>query len=66
MIVAIIPARGGSQRIKKKNIKKFCSKPILYWTINALKNNILDNIVTASNIKIVLATHWQQKIVKIV
>jgi pseudaminic acid cytidylyltransferase len=41
MIVAIIPARGGSQRIKKKNIKKFCSKPILYWTINALKKSKL-------------------------
>jgi pseudaminic acid cytidylyltransferase len=38
---AIIPARGGSQRIKKKNIKKFYSKPILYWTIKALKRSKL-------------------------
>jgi pseudaminic acid cytidylyltransferase len=41
MIFAIIPARGGSQRIKKKNIKKFYSKPILYWTIKALKQSRL-------------------------
>ena len=41
MIFAIIPARGGSQRIKKKNIKKFYSKPILYWTVKALKQSKL-------------------------
>jgi pseudaminic acid cytidylyltransferase len=41
MIFAIIPARGGSQRIKKKNIKKFYSKPILYWTVKALKESKL-------------------------
>ena len=37
MIIAIVPARGCSQRIKSKNIKKFISKPILYWTIKTLK-----------------------------
>lgn len=41
MIFAIIPARGGSQRIKKKSIKKFYLKPILYWTIKALKQSKL-------------------------
>ena len=53
MIVAIIPARGGSQRIKKKNIKKFCSKPILYWTIKTLKKSKLFS-------KIVLTTDDKQ------
>ena len=37
MRVAIIPARGGSKRIPKKNIKIFCGKPIIGWTINILK-----------------------------
>ena len=37
MIFAIIPARGGSQRIKKKNIKKFYSRTILYWTLKILR-----------------------------
>ena len=53
MIIAIIPARGGSQRIKKKNIKKFYSKPILYWTIKVLKKSKLFS-------KIVLTTDNNQ------
>jgi pseudaminic acid cytidylyltransferase len=53
MIFAIIPARGGSQRIKKKNIKKFYSKPILYWTIKVLKKSGLFS-------KIVLTTDDDQ------
>jgi pseudaminic acid cytidylyltransferase len=53
MIFAIIPARGGSQRIKKKNIRKFYLKPILYWTIKALKQSKLFS-------KIVLTTDDNQ------
>lgn len=53
MIFAIIPARGGSQRIKKKNIKKFYSKPILYWTIKVLRQSRLFS-------KIVLSTDDNQ------
>lgn len=51
---AIIPARGRSQRIKKKNIKKFYSKPILYWTIKALKKSKLFSkiVLTTDDIKI--------------
>jgi CMP-N,N'-diacetyllegionaminic acid synthase len=37
-IVAIIPARGGSKGVKKKNIKPLAGKPLLAWTIEeALK-----------------------------
>ena len=32
-IVAIIPARGGSKGILNKNIKNFCGKPLISWTI---------------------------------
>jgi pseudaminic acid cytidylyltransferase len=51
---AIIPARGGSQRIKKKNIKKFYSKPILYWTIKSLKRSKLFSkiVLTTDDTKI--------------
>ena len=33
--VAIITARGGSKRIPHKNIKEFCGKPILAYSIEA-------------------------------
>lgn len=33
--VAIIPARGGSKRIPRKNIKEFCGKPMIAWSIEA-------------------------------
>ena len=48
MKIAIIPARGGSKRIKNKNIKKFLSKPILYWTIKVLKKSNLFNRIIVS------------------
>ena len=33
--IAIIPARGGSKRIPRKNIREFCGKPILCYSIEA-------------------------------
>ena len=35
MKLAIIPARGGSKRIPRKNIKPFCGKPMIAWSIEA-------------------------------
>jgi len=37
MLFAIIPARGGSKRIKNKNIKSFNGKPIIFHVIKKLK-----------------------------
>ncbi|MCK5608088.1 acylneuraminate cytidylyltransferase [Candidatus Pacearchaeota archaeon] len=42
-IVAIIPARGGSKRIPKKNIKILAGKPLLAYTIEAALNSNLIN-----------------------
>ena len=43
--LAIIPARGGSKRIKKKNIKQFLGKPIISYSIEtALKSNLFSKI----------------------
>ena len=39
MNVAIIPARGGSKRIPRKNIKPFCGKPIIAWPIEVAKQS---------------------------
>ncbi len=33
MKIAIIPARGGSKRIPRKNVKEFCGKPMIAWSI---------------------------------
>ena len=50
MNIAIIPARSGSKRIKKKNIKNFFNKPILLHVIDNLKKvNKLDYIVVSSD-----------------
>ncbi len=35
MRIAVIPARGGSRRIPRKNTKEFCGKPIIGWPIEA-------------------------------
>jgi len=39
MNIAIIPARGGSNRIPRKNIKMFCGKPMIAWSIEAAKKS---------------------------
>ena len=35
MRLAVIPARGGSKRIPRKNVRDFCGKPIIAWSIEA-------------------------------
>lgn len=37
MRLAVIPARGGSQRLPRKNIRPFCGKPVIAWSIEAAK-----------------------------
>ena len=43
--IAIIPARGGSKRIPKKNMKEFCGKPIIAYSIEvALQSDLFDEV----------------------
>jgi len=50
MNVAIIPARGGSKRIPRKNIKEFCGKPMIVWSIEAAKRvGIFDKIIVSTD-----------------
>lgn len=50
MIVAIVPARGGSKRIPNKNVTKFCGQPLLSWTIKqAKKSTRIDTIYVSTD-----------------
>ena len=50
----IIPARGGSKRIKNKNIKKFKKRPIIFYTINnALKSKLFNKIHVSTDSNLV-------------
>ena len=39
MKIAVIPARGGSKRIPRKNIREFCGKPMIAWSIEAARQS---------------------------
>jgi len=48
--VAIIPARGGSKRIPRKNIKPFHGKPLIAYSIEtALKSKLFDQIIVSTD-----------------
>tara|TARA_R110002049_G_scaffold291474_3_gene475427 strand:+ start:4369 stop:5073 length:705 start_codon:yes stop_codon:yes gene_type:complete len=48
--LAIIPARGGSKRIPRKNIKPFLGKPIIAYSIEAaLKSNLFDEVMVSTD-----------------
>lgn len=50
MIVAVIPARGGSKRIPRKNIRSFCGKPIIAWSIAAARESgCFDSIIVSTD-----------------
>lgn len=46
--LAIIPARGGSKRILKKNIKQFCGRPMISYPIEAIQNSGLFDAIHVS------------------
>ena len=50
MNLCVIPARGGSKRIPRKNIKEFCDKPMIGYAIEAaIKSKIFDHIVVSTD-----------------
>ena len=50
MNICVIPARGGSKRIPKKNIKKFLGKPIIAYSIQvALKSKLFDAVLVSTD-----------------
>ena len=50
MNVAVIPARSGSKRIRRKNIREFCGKPIITWPISvAKKSGLFQHILISTD-----------------
>ena len=50
MRLCVIPARGGSKRIPRKNIREFCGKPMIAWSIEAAKaSTCFDQIIVSTD-----------------
>ena len=50
MRLGIIPARGGSKRIPRKNIRAFAGKPMISWSIDALRQSgVVDRIIVSTD-----------------
>jgi CMP-N,N'-diacetyllegionaminic acid synthase len=47
--VGIIPARGGSKGIPKKNIKKLCGKPLIAYTIEEALKSRIDRVIVSTD-----------------
>lgn len=46
----MLPARGGSKRIPRKNVRDFCGKPMIHWTIaTALESGCFDRVVVSTD-----------------
>lgn len=50
MILAILPARGGSKRIPRKNIRPFRGKPMVAWSIEAARSSgVFDEVMVSTD-----------------
>ena len=48
--LAVIPARGGSKRVPRKNIRLFCGKPMISYSIEAaLESSLFDEVVVSTD-----------------
>tara|TARA_B100000989_G_scaffold87695_1_gene63218 strand:- start:14601 stop:15257 length:657 start_codon:yes stop_codon:yes gene_type:complete len=54
-VLAIIPARKSSKRLKNKNFKNFNGKPLIYWTIQkALRSKYIDQVLVSTDSEVIL------------
>jgi pseudaminic acid cytidylyltransferase len=48
--IAVIPARGGSKRIPRKNVREFCGKPMIAWAIEAARESgLFERIIVSTD-----------------
>ena len=49
-ILAIVPARGGSKRLSRKNLQPLAGKPLILWSLEAgIKSKYIDKLVVTSD-----------------
>ena len=61
MKLCVIPARGGSKRIPRKNIRDFCGKPMIAWSIEvAHASSCFDQVIVSTDDEEIaeVALHW--------
>ncbi len=61
MNLCIIPARGGSKRIPRKNVKEFCGKPMIAYSIEAaISSGLFSDVVVSTDDKEIalVASEW--------
>ncbi|MBU4298540.1 acylneuraminate cytidylyltransferase family protein [Patescibacteria group bacterium] len=66
-IIAIIPARGGSKRLSKKNIRPLSGKPLIAWTIEAaLKSKYVGRVIVSTEDKEIarVSEKWGAEVIK--
>lgn len=50
MRLAVIPARGGSKRIPRKNLRDFCGRPMISWSIDAARDSgCFDRVIVSTD-----------------
>lgn len=60
MRLAVIPARGGSKRIPRKNIKPFCGKPMIAWSIAAARaSGCFEKIIVSTDDTEIAQIAWE-------
>ncbi len=64
--LAIIPARGGSKRLPRKNVLPLQGKPLIAWTIeSALQSQYIDTVCVSSDDEEILAIAEEYKILTV-
>jgi CMP-N-acetylneuraminic acid synthetase len=50
LVLALVPARGGSKGVRGKNIREIAGKPLIAWTIeSALASTVIDRIIVSTD-----------------
>lgn len=55
-VLGVIPARGGSKRVPRKNLRSLCGRPLIWWTIDAALKSDLTNFVVSTEDSEIAAT----------